>query len=296
MVLCVDVEPDARTFGHGERPVWSGFERFAARAPELRAHLGEATGSPVAFSWFLRMDPQIAETFGSPTWAAEAYENVLAGLVRDGDEIGLHTHPWRWEGGQWIAEYADQAWADHCVEMGLDAFARAFGRPCRSHRSGDRFLTGGMLSRLEAGGVTVDLTVEPGLPPSGPPRGEPSHGRCPDYRRVPTGPYRSSPARFPAADPARRDGLLLIPMLSAPGRRLRRTTLYANVSPARFVPRLVAALLRDRPSTLPVPVRSDVALEPSWDTLAPNLATMARLGRGRFVTASQAREQLAAAA
>src|SRR6266851_7664512 len=132
IVVCVDVEPDARAFEPGPVPTWLGFERFLERLPALRERLSELTQAPVAFSWFLRMDPQIAETWGSPAWVVEAYGDALDELTRAGDEIGLHTHPWRWdaEATEWVADFEDPAWAERCLTMGLDAFATSFGRTC----------------------------------------------------------------------------------------------------------------------------------------------------------------------
>ena len=70
-------------------------------------------------------------------------------LEAAGDEIALHTHTWRIdeERQEWIADFADQAWAEHCLEMGLAAFKEAFGRPPRHHRFGDHFLTPALLAQ-----------------------------------------------------------------------------------------------------------------------------------------------------
>ncbi len=74
-----------------------------------------------------------------------------------------------------------------------------------------------MLSKLETRGVAVDLTVEPGLAPL--PENSAARGLTPDYRGAPTRPYRSTPSKFPAADPAAHTGPLIVPLLSAPRRR-----------------------------------------------------------------------------
>ena len=97
------------------------------------------------------MDPQVAEIWGSPGWLAEQYATTLAELEARGDQLGLHTHTWRWEAepGAWVRDH-DPAWEEHCLDLGLRTFETAFGRPCTAHRGGDRILTGGMLSRLGA--------------------------------------------------------------------------------------------------------------------------------------------------
>lgn len=71
VVLCIDVEPDPRAFDPDDPPAWEGFERFVERFPAVRARLEEASGASAAFTWFLRMDPQVGETWGSPGWVAE---------------------------------------------------------------------------------------------------------------------------------------------------------------------------------------------------------------------------------
>jgi hypothetical protein len=298
VVLCIDVEPDTRVFDPRDPPSWLGFESFVERLPALRDQLARSTGAPVAFTWVLRMDPQVAETWGSPAWVAETYTDALAELVESGDELGLHTHTWRWapEAGEWFADYDDPAWGEHCALTGLDAFEMSFGRACMAHRGGDQYLTGAMLSCLEARGVKVDLTVEPGLPPHGAPEGESARGMSPDYRGVPIEPYRSSPGRFPAPDPTSRADPLVLPLLSARRRRppFRRWPLSAEFGFNHFAPRLALELARKPPPVLALAVRSDGALDHRWEPLTKNLDHLARHHRMRFITASAARERLGA--
>jgi hypothetical protein len=120
VVVCVDVEPDARVFDPDDAPDWIGFERCVERLPALRERLESATGAPVALTWFVRMDPQVAQAYGSPTWAAETYADQFAELLEGGDQLGLHTHQWRWDpnAGEWIADYEDPVWAEHCLTSG----------------------------------------------------------------------------------------------------------------------------------------------------------------------------------
>ena len=268
-------------------------QRLAERLPELRERLAELTGTPPALTWFLRMDPQVAETWGSPAWAAEAYWEALSGFVASGDELGLHTHTWRWDtgSGEWFADYKDPAWSEHCLSMGLETFAAAFGRPCRSHRGGDHFLNGTMLARLEAAGVKSDLTIEPGWPPAGPPGGERAAGMLPDYRKVPLRPYRSDPTAFPAPVPGA-DGPLLIPLFSPPARR-RRHRLPLPPDSGHFASRLAFELTWRTPPVAALVLRSDAALG-SWDAVAGNLEHLARHRRMPFLTASAAAERLGA--
>ena len=292
VVLGIDVEPDPRTFDPRDPPPWDGLERFLERLPSLRQGLARITGAPVAFTWFIRMDPQVMKTWGSPGWVAETYGDALADLEASGDQLGLHTHTWRWEdeAEEWVADYEDAAWTEHCLTVGLDAFETAFGRPCDAYRGGDYFLNGALLASLDERGVKVDMSVEPGRPPQKPPRGDPARGLLPDYREVPTVPYRSSPGRFPAPDPESPEGPVLLPIFSAPGRHGARFPLSPETTVGRFVPRLAAGLLRELPPVLAVTARSDTALDSNWEAFESNLDHLARHGGMRFMTAGAAVE------
>lgn len=86
VVLCFDVEPDDIDVRPGAEP-WLGFERLLERIGPWRDGLAAATGRPVRFNWFLRMDPQIADVYGSATWAVERYGAEIERLRADGDLI-----------------------------------------------------------------------------------------------------------------------------------------------------------------------------------------------------------------
>lgn len=300
VVLCIDVEPDARVFDRASPPPWSGFERLLERLPSLRERLSEATGKKAAFTWCLRMDPQVAETFGSATFVAEMYGDRFAELAECGDELGVHTHVWRWDsrGGSWVADHRDPTWGQHCVTLALEAFETAFGRCCSVHRGGDHFLSGAILSVLNTHDLKVDLTVEPGWPPveTSAVSGETYVGSLPDYREVPAGPYHSSPDRFPGPDATSRSGPLLIPLLSAPRRRppFRRETVSLWDPSRGFRNRLAVELLLRRPRVVAMAVRSELPLFPVWDTATQNLEHLARHRKMVFMTASEAVDHMSA--
>lgn len=297
VVVCIDVEPDPRTFAPGEGGRWLGFERLLDSMPPLRERLSDATGAPAAFTWLLRMDPQIAAGYGSPDWVVDAYGDAIHRVLAAGDEVGIHSHTWRWQqdAGRWIADYRDTAWVVHCLDQSLDRFMSSFGRPAEVHRGGDGFLSAELLDRLAERGVKADLTVEPGTPARGAPGGEPASGLVPDYRGVPPDPYLSSPATFPAPDPEAGEGPLLLPLFStAPSPRplARRWILTLESRPWVFALRLGGELARRRPPVLTFAFRSDATLRPRWDALNRNLDHLCRRHRARFVTAGAAARSL----
>lgn len=291
VVLGVDLEPDGRTFPPDEPRPWAGFEQLAERMPALRERLAEVNGAPIAFTWFLRMDPQVERTWGSASWVAERYANQLAALREAGDELALHTHTWRIdeEANEWFADYMDPAWAEECLDTGFQAYEHAFGEPCRIHRFGDHFMTGRLLGSLEQRGVIADFSLEPGWPPVGPSDGERWEGLLPDFRDVPAEPYRSSEARFPAPADEEPASPLLVPLFSPPAMR-RRQRLPLPPDSKHFVSRLAFELSRRTPSLMALVMRSDMTLE-HWERIERNLEHLARHPGMRFVTATSAVEQ-----
>src|SRR6185436_12401483 len=164
---------------------------------ELRPRLESATGSPVHFSWFLRMDPQITHVHGSADWVAHRYRWLIEAIEAVGDELGLHVHACKWddESQDWIADYGNQEWIDHCVRSGFEAFQAALNRPCRSFRFGDHWMNDQTMDLLRSLGACFDLTTEfgaetPHLP------GESFTGSFPDYSRMPRVPYHPRKGSF----------------------------------------------------------------------------------------------------
>jgi hypothetical protein len=293
LVVCMDVEPDPRRVDRSNPPPWEGFERSAREMQALRERLGDATGKRVVYTWFLRMDPQIELTWGSAGWAAEAHGDLLAERMAAGDELAVHPHVWRWDddADEWFVDFEDPAWAEHCLTLSLDTFEEAFGRACTAHRGGDRFLSSAMLAVLEKRGVKIDLTVEPGLPPLQARSDETVRGWSPDYRRVPTNPYRSSAERFPAADPNATAGPAIVPLISAPRLRppFRRLPLYLWEPPRRLTQRLALERLWKRPQVAAFAARTDLVLYPEfWEKLVENIERVAQQRSMVFRTASEA--------
>jgi hypothetical protein len=290
IVLCIDVEPDSRTPAGAEAGPWIGFEVFAERAPKLRSRLEAVTGRPANFTWFLRMDPQVEQFWGSASWVHDAYGRALNGFAAEGDDLGLHTHTWRWDdtGGAWVADFADDEWGRHCVASGLDAFETAFGRPCDAHRGGDGFLSPGAVAALSERGIPVDVTVEPGRPPDPLPPGERHRGPLPDHRGAPSRPFRSSPLRFPAEDRSNGNRPLFIPHLTSPALIHRRAV---HASSRNFAARLAAGLVA-APPVVAIAVRTDTA-RTFWRTITANLEHLARHRGARFISVSSAAEHFA---
>ena len=280
----------------------AGFEKLTGLVPALRDRLASASGEPAAFTWCIRFDPQIAEIFGDATWLATSYESELAEFQAAGDEFGIHPHSWRWQ-GRWISDEADPGWVAHCVAVALDGYREAFGETCRVHKHGDNFMSTAVARQLEEAGVSVDLSIDPGLPAS---RGlmpnEETTGWLPDTRAVPAHVYRPSRDDFRRPDPGRCDGLIFMPLtpgltfsMHRLGERLLPTGACQPLSlwldPLRFAEMLRLRLAAPTLTHLAFAVRTDTTLNDDlWSALDTNLTELILQleGRHRWCTTSRA--------
>jgi len=196
VVLCIDVEPDDRLINPSVQKDWIGFESTFEIFSKLRPRIEAATGSPVHLSWFFRMDPQIAITYGSASWAVMRYESLIREIKRAGDAIGLHAHSWRLNEtrDKWIVDFADQDWINHCVGLGFEAFRQSLNESCLYFRFGDHWMNNATSRLIEKLGARFDLTLEPGQ--TGGHVAEPFTGDFLDYSQVPRRPYISSRTDF----------------------------------------------------------------------------------------------------
>lgn len=215
VVQCIDMEPDRRRLNPKRPLAWRGCERSYDMSRLWREQWEQATGAPAHFSWYFRMDPQVERVYGSATWVVDRYPEMVEDFRRRGDEIGLHVHFYRWdpERRHWVVDHGNARWVEHCLASSLAAFRRALGRPCESFRGGDAWMSQEAVTQVEASGVRFDLTLEPGQEGyRGLRRWERHSGWIPDLRGIPQRPYLPSRANFKAPDPARREGMWMIPV------------------------------------------------------------------------------------
>jgi glycosyltransferase involved in cell wall biosynthesis len=293
VVLCIDAEPDLRVFPARSPEQCRGLERLVVLVPGLRDRLSEGAGNPAAFTWCLRVDPQIAEAYGSSTWLLAEYEWAWSQFRDAGDAVGVHPHTWRWRNG-WVADNADAEWVAHCSDVAIEGYREAFDEAPQVHKQGDGFMTTALARRLDAHGVLVDLSLEPGRRPTRAlAAGEETTGWLPDLRSVPQSAYRPALDDFRAPDDARRTGLVMLPLTA--GLTLALTEVRARVVGAgEYVPLWLwrepdqfRAMLQVRLSApdlthLAFAVRSDTTLNDGlWTNVETNLAEIGRQLKGR---------------
>ena len=283
VILCIDVEPDSARPDPNLNPHarWRGFERLYPYLRNLRLHIAEATGKPVRFNWFWRMDPQVEAVHGSAEWALRRYAAQVAETIQAGDAHGLHTHAWRWDArAGWVKGHDDPSWVESCLMTSCQAFRSVFAKPCESIRMGDRYFDDRIRGLVDRLGVRFDLTVEPGetaLPAA-------NTTSLPDYGSVRTTPYRPSVEDFRKQDEGRTEGVWIIPLtagvMSGEGLKWRRYlrrrwssvgpiphaygTLRLWEPPELVQPAIGNALTRSEKPYLAFAIRSDVLLIPWW--------------------------------
>jgi hypothetical protein len=194
---------------------WSGCSEAFAVMEEFRDYATKAVRSSSGFAWLLRMDPQITEAYDSADYGVRKFGKEIYRAERSGDEIGLHTHFYRWNQTRhrWIIDHGNEKWVTHCLFTAFAAFSTAFSRQCRTYRSGDRWHRNASVRLVEDLGVHFDLTLESGAPaaltyhPS-----EDFTGTLPDYTKVPPYPFQPSRHDFRVPDPARSRSIWMIPL------------------------------------------------------------------------------------
>lgn len=192
VVVGIDLEPVPRHTDPRRPLPWDGVEQIHRLLSRLRGSLPAVDGR-AAYSWFFRLDPQIAETYGDPAWPLKHYARIAEDVLRSGDEIGVHPHSLRWKDGAWASDHGSQEWVDYCVRLSLETLEKNLGVSCRVARMGDRWSSAATVDLLESLGVEIDMTPEPGKE-SCPVllSGEPGTGALPDYSSTPSRPYHPS--------------------------------------------------------------------------------------------------------
>ena len=196
--LSIDVEPNGFQLASPDPAAWTGYAAMLEFSEQLRAKLSACTGTPPRFGWYFRTDPQIAEVYGRADHVMVANPARLARLAAAGDYFGVHMHPIRWCPKQraWIHDFDDARWLARTV-----------------------FLSDGIIEALEAGGVEVDLTLEPvaswGLEAVHVPTSidaSPVVGRYTDCRTAPHRPFRPAHRDFRVSGGERGRGLVMVPL------------------------------------------------------------------------------------
>ncbi len=77
VIFCIDVEPAPFWVNRYNPEPWLGFEGTQRYLTKMWARIVEATEPPAHYTWCFRMDPHVAESSGSPTWAVDRYPGFI---------------------------------------------------------------------------------------------------------------------------------------------------------------------------------------------------------------------------
>ncbi|MCV2870444.1 hypothetical protein OEW28_17670 [Defluviimonas sp. WL0002] len=200
VILAIDVEPDERVV-RKTREGWPGFPMLVELLMDRRARLQDATGRPVFFNWYLRLDPQIEIAFGDAGWVFDRYGELIDRVCSAGDSLGLHVHTWRpvrrFFRNTWLADFEDAEWIRHCLTLGLETFRKRTGAFPATMSFGDNFMHESALQVMNECGIRADFSMNPGMKPrKALGKGELSAGMLPDYQSTPRHPFKPSSADF----------------------------------------------------------------------------------------------------
>ncbi len=218
VIFNIDVEPDEFLVDRRNPRPWSGFEFAHNYLKIFRAKFEDATGKPVHFNWLLRMDPQVAISYGCSTWAAERYGLQFSEYLAAGDAIGIHVHTYRWSKtlDKWIDDCGNAGWVSECLQSSVEGFKEAFGESCQILRFGHYWISTAAINEAEALGIRYDLTVEPGRNAVRNAYPSPQTGPTPNLFNVPRVPYTPSRIDFGKPESSGIDrSILMIPLTSS---------------------------------------------------------------------------------
>jgi hypothetical protein len=296
VIIGIDVEFDARVVDLAD-PSWRGAALFFSRMGVLRKQISFVSGgAPLRLSWFPRIDPQVEKANGSTTWALQHFATEWEVARREGDEIGLHMHPWRWEetAAGWVQDFGDDAWVLDCARSSIHGYRKVFGETPAAFRAGDRFMSDALVSVLRAEGVKIDLSLErmPGTDRLA--KAERGTGAIPDTSKINLNAYRPSTMDFRIPDPEAKSGLVMLPLTAG-----KDGTLTPWLPNAEFEEALDLLLAtgngRQLPTHLAFVARSDLAENALWDNYVDNLLSLARRVRKGllvFATPSEALDMI----
>jgi hypothetical protein len=216
VLVLIDVEPDRFFIDRTDRAPWSGFERGVEVMTKVRDVLARRTGRSAHFTWLVRTDEQVAQTYGSAGWAFDHYRRTFETLLAEHDEVGIHVHAYRWDHrlDNWIEDYGNQDWVERCVHAGVGAFEKHFGHVPAAFSMGMDWTNQATIRLVSELAIRYEFSPILAKEPQPFPPRDAYSGFAPDCSRIPARPYHPSAADFlsPAADGA--DGMWIIPQSS----------------------------------------------------------------------------------
>jgi hypothetical protein len=144
----------------------TGIRHMYAYLANHRPEMAAQTHAPARFNWMWRLDSEFELKCGSLADLTAQHHDLIADSLNQGDEMGAHFHPLRWNeaAGKWELPYDDRPWLEAELLNGLKKFETVLGFKPEAIRLSDNILiTEDMLDLLERSGIKRDLTIEPDI-------------------------------------------------------------------------------------------------------------------------------------
>ena len=93
IAVTLDTDPDGLTAATYDRETldWSSTERAFALHTDL-ASVEDSVGAAVPITWFIRVDQQVRQHFGSALHLFDGHREFWLSGMQRGDELGWHPH------------------------------------------------------------------------------------------------------------------------------------------------------------------------------------------------------------
>ena len=162
-----DCDPDRVGFTHSVNELtlsWRGIEIGIPAFMSARHRHHKQTGVWPKMTWFVRADDQIKRAHGDAGYCLATYEAIWRTLEEEGDEIAWHPHLWAWNesANHWYQRIDDAEFTQQCLEDGLDAFDRVWGRKPTTVHTGWCYQDNQVMAFMSENGLLADCSAVPG--------------------------------------------------------------------------------------------------------------------------------------
>ncbi len=168
IVIGCDTDPDRIDFLDNvptDTLTWRGMLEGIPETKEKVKDITDSNGSSPIFTWCLRADHQIKETFGSYNYVLEKNKSFFHELESTGDEIGWHPHFFKFDKptSKWYQDFKDKSWQVNMLREAYAEFQSALPGRAKSVRMGWIYHNDQTFAALDKLGIKIDFSGIPRL-------------------------------------------------------------------------------------------------------------------------------------
>jgi len=232
IVICCDVDHDVLGYNipatrfdvYKKKLGWKSINNVQ-EIKQICNSVKDSKSNTAKITWFTRSDEHLKIIFNDYAYPLRNFWDLWKQLRHQGDEIGWHSHLWRWSNQNkcWYQEVSDNKWISHCLEKGYKEFIE-LTKNVTSTRMGWGFHNNFTMKKINDLGLIVDLSASPGLKHVGSPDERGSHFlNSYDWSITQDHPYLPSlqDYRRPAEKNEQSLDILEIPVTTAPKKRTK---------------------------------------------------------------------------